>query len=74
MTGLSEPDKSEDSNKRHNPWKFVHLGLQLTVTCLIFFGIGYGLDQRYGWAPWGLLIGGIIGIAVGLYHFLKETL
>lgn len=29
---------------------------------------GYWLDARYGWSPWGLAVGGVLGFGGGLAH------
>ena len=36
--------------------------------------IGYWLDGRYGWSPWGVLIGAMLGLAGGMYLMIKEAL
>jgi F0F1-type ATP synthase assembly protein I len=35
--------------------------------------IGWWLEQRYGWQPWGLLGGLLLGLAVGLYRMIRES-
>jgi len=35
--------------------------------------LGYWLDQRRGWSPWGLLLGLMLGTAFGLYRLLHES-
>ena len=34
--------------------------------------VGHRLDQRYGWQPWGLLVGLIAGMVLGLYRMVRE--
>jgi len=34
---------------------------------------GYRLDRRYGWEPWGLLVGLLAGMGVGLYLMIRQT-
>ncbi len=65
--------KPPPSNQR-DMWGYLGLGAQLAVTVLLFAGLGGWLDQRYGWSPWGLLTLGMLGVAAGLYHFLKDAL
>jgi hypothetical protein len=55
-------------------WKFAGAGAQLAVTVLLFVGLGLWLDRRYGWSPWGGMIFGMLGVAAGLYHFVKDAL
>jgi len=30
--------------------------------------LGIWLDDRYGWAPWGLAVGAVIGVGGGIGH------
>jgi ATP synthase protein I len=71
--GFKKEPKSEGGGGQ-DLWKFVGAGTQLTVTVLLFVGLGYWLDQRYGWSPWGILSFGMLGVAAGLYHFVKDAL
>ncbi|MBX9623393.1 MAG: AtpZ/AtpI family protein [Gemmataceae bacterium] len=32
--------------------------------------IGVWLDDRYGWSPWGLVIGGTLGLVGGVGHLI----
>jgi F0F1-type ATP synthase assembly protein I len=38
---------------------------------LLLGGIGYGVDQWRGTAPWGLFIGLALGLVVGFYELAK---
>jgi F0F1-type ATP synthase assembly protein I len=49
------------------------LGMTLAVTVLAGLGGGYWLDGRLQTRPWFLLLGGSLGLAAGLYHFLKTV-
>ena len=46
-------------------------GSQLAITVALFTAIGYWIDQRAGWSPWGLIGGALIGIFLGLLSFLE---
>ena len=35
--------------------------------------LGWWLDQRRGWDPWGLLGGLLLGTALGLYRLIRES-
>lgn len=32
--------------------------------------IGVWLDNKYGWAPWGLVVGAVIGVVGGIAHLV----
>jgi len=38
---------------------------------ILLGGIGYAVDRWQGSAPWGLLIGLILGVVVGFYELVK---
>ncbi len=38
---------------------------------ILLGGIGYGLDQWQGTAPWGLFVGLMLGLIVGFYELAK---
>ncbi|MCF7797734.1 MAG: AtpZ/AtpI family protein [Lentisphaeria bacterium] len=33
--------------------------------------LGYFLDKKFGWEPWGLLTCALLGVAVGMYELWK---
>ena len=42
----------------------------ISFEMIIPAGIGYWLDQRWGTKPWLLIVGAILGMAVGMKHLL----
>ena len=48
-------------------------GFDLAIVVGGFTAIGWWLDRKYGWAPWGVLVGAILGIVGGLTNFLREA-
>ena len=40
---------------------------------LLLGGIGFAVDRWQGTAPWGVVIGLILGIVVGFYELVKAT-
>jgi F0F1-type ATP synthase assembly protein I len=40
---------------------------------ILLGGIGYAVDSWQGTAPWGLVIGLILGIVVGFYELVTMT-
>ncbi|MCW8129899.1 MAG: AtpZ/AtpI family protein [Planctomycetota bacterium] len=52
----------------------MNLGAVFAVTVGLFVLLGWWLDGKYGWAPWGTVGCGLLGVTAAMYHFLKETL
>lgn len=41
---------------------------------ILLGGIGYAVDRWWGSAPWGLVIGLVLGIVVGFYEIIRVSL
>jgi F0F1-type ATP synthase assembly protein I len=50
------------------------VGLQIGVGVGLGCVVGWWLDKRYGWSPWGVVIGAMLGLASGMYLLFKEAL
>ena len=48
------------------------IGVDFLVVACAGGGLGWFLDQRFGWSPWGLLIGICLGFGGGLYRLIKR--
>jgi F0F1-type ATP synthase assembly protein I len=48
------------------------LGLVLTAVgeMVVPILIGVWLDDRYGWSPWGLVVGATLGLVGGVGHLI----
>jgi F0F1-type ATP synthase assembly protein I len=42
------------------------VGLEMVVPIVI----GTVVDERLGWAPWGVTVGAVVGLGGGLYHLV----
>jgi hypothetical protein len=72
-----KPGQQKDDEKAQEVtglWRFFGLGIQLAVTVALFAALGYWVDAKFGWAPWGLLVCSLVGVSAGMYHFLKAVL
>ena len=47
-------------------------GLAFAASILVFTGIGYWLDVKFGTSPWLLLVGVFTGFPLALYSLLKK--
>jgi len=50
------------------------VGLQIGVGVGLGCVVGWWLDKKYGWSPWGIVAGSMLGLASGIYLMIKETL
>jgi F0F1-type ATP synthase assembly protein I len=53
--------------------KLAFVGSQMAITIGLFVWLGWWLDKRNGWMPWGTVGCGILGIAIGFYQFFREV-
>jgi F0F1-type ATP synthase assembly protein I len=50
------------------------VGLELAGATAGFALLGYWIDRRYETAPWGVLIGVVLGLVGGLYNLVRQSL
>lgn len=53
---------------------YLTLGIQFAVTLLLCVFAGKWVDGYYNTAPAFTLLGGVLGIVAGFYHFLKTVM
>jgi F0F1-type ATP synthase assembly protein I len=71
----SNPDSSDKkAGNNADLWRFFGSGMQLAATVGLFALLGWWLDGKFGWTPWGLVACGSFGTLAGLYHFLKGAM
>lgn len=74
---MKGPDENEGlsslakADRAAAPW--LHATWQFTGSVVVGVGGGWGIDKGLGSAPWGLIIGGVVGSAVGLYAFIRTS-
>lgn len=49
-------------------------GLQFAISILLFLYVGQWLDRRFGWTPWGTLLGVFIGAAAGFTSIYRRLM
>ena len=52
---------------------FIGLGIQLAAAVVLMFFVGRWFDQKWGTAPWLMVVGLLIGTAAGLYNFIRTV-
>ncbi len=68
---MDQKDKDRFSS---SSWKYTGVGFELAGSIIIFAMIGYFVDRHWKSSPWGVLIGCLVGIVVGMYLLIKEAL
>lgn len=72
---LKDPDDGlsplAKSYRAAAPW--LNAVWQFTGSALFGVGVGWWLDGKLGWRPWGLIVGGLVGSGVGFYAFIRTT-
>lgn len=53
---------------------YLSYGLSIAIGVGLGVLVGGWLDKRYGWTPWGLVGGGMLGLASGMYLLIKDAL
>lgn len=62
--------KDNDAN-----WgKFAFYGVEIAVGTGLGWFVGQWLDKKFGWDPWGVLIGTMLGVSAGMYLLIKDAI
>ena len=61
-----------DGSRQGSPYGLIGLGFEIAAPVLLFLFAGYKLDGWLGSTPWLLLVGALIGMAVGFYSLYKR--
>lgn len=49
------------------------VGLDIAVSVVLGLLVGSWLDRKYGWAPWGVIVGLVVGTATGFNMLFKTA-
>lgn len=50
------------------------MGFELAAAVAGFTLAGYWWDRHFGTAPWGVLIGVVLGLVGGMYNLIRQSL
>jgi F0F1-type ATP synthase assembly protein I len=53
---------------------YMYMGWTLVISILLGVWVGRWADTRFGTEPLLFILGAVLGIVVGLYHFLATAL
>src|SRR4051812_18699141 len=63
------------ADRRFPGWiRYSGVGLELAGATAGLALFGYWIDKKFGTAPWGILVGVVVGLVGGLYNLVKESL
>ena len=77
--------KALDCTRPEMPWEregtaasshvgWMTAGFEFAGAVVLCGGIGYWLDDRFGWKPWGMVVGAMVGVAAGMYRLISRAL
>lgn len=75
INAMKAQSGAEDGGKNKGESQALRLVSDFAAAALVGCGIGYGADQWWNTAPWGLIIGLFFGVAAGarsMLHFEKK--
>ena len=62
-------------SKRMPSWtRYSGLGMELAAAVAGFVLVGVWVDRHYETAPWGVVIGAVLGLLGGMYNLIRESL
>ncbi len=62
-------------SKRMPSWvRHSGIGIELAAAVAGFVLVGVWVDRHYGTAPWGVVIGAILGLLGGMYNLIRKSL
>jgi len=68
------PKKPSWSDTTRNVMPYMYMGWTLVISILLGVWVGRWADTRFGTEPLLFILGAVLGIVVGLYHFLATAL
>lgn len=67
-------ENEQQKDARRRAWAVAtSVGTELASTVVVCVAIGYWLDKRYLWSPWGTLVGTLFGISYGLFRLVRTV-
>jgi F0F1-type ATP synthase assembly protein I len=67
-------DYRPNGSDNQNWGRYLGIGLEIGIGCVLGYLVGAWLDKRFGWNGKGVLIGVCIGLAAGMYLMIKDAI
>ncbi len=55
-----------------NLWRHAYAGVTFAITLIAGAFAGVWADRKWGTDPWGVIVGSVLGMVVGIYNLLRE--
>jgi len=68
------PNSPYGVDERRRLLQMTGMGLEFAGAAIGFGAIGWGIDAWLGTEPWGMLIGGLLGVTGGMYLLIRNAL
>jgi len=68
----SSPGDDKDKTFYVQGLRYGSLVTEFVGLMLVLGYVGYRLDERYGWSPWGSLAGFLLGMGLGLWLMIRQ--
>ncbi len=68
------PEFRQGPQERSAWLRIASSGFDLAIVVVGATALGWWLDHRYGWSPWGTLSGALAGVVGGMVNFLRTAL
>ena len=68
--------KDENNDRQRvikNLAPFLNLGWQLVASICLMALLGWWLDGKLGTTPWLTIVGSLLGVAIGMFTFIKTV-
>ncbi len=66
------PNDNDDKQFYVRGLRYGGVATEFVAITLILGYVGHRLDEKYGWASWGLLGGLLVGMGLGLWVMIKQ--
>jgi F0F1-type ATP synthase assembly protein I len=74
LSGVREAGAVVSEPQQQSPWAFASVGLELVIPVALLTYGGYWLDGRLHTLPLFLILGLLLGMAVGFYSVFRRVL
>lgn len=54
--------------------RYAGLGMEMMMGVLLGVLVGWWLDKKLDWTPWGTIVGSMLGLAGGMYLLIKQAI